>query len=169
MKIAKELAKAAQDKGICTDWLIDLNETNDIEKLLSMYIQGIDFCLANNYPDNEYIRANFKGKMEHRGIYLDDDFRAENCRVVVALGQCSGNIELSSYQVSELFVKHESELMVVARENSFVMIDIFDNAKLTVLACDNAKVCVNRYGGMVTHRLKGKAAFKIIEKNQKTY
>ena len=29
------------------------------------------------------------------------------------------------------------------------MIDIFDNAKVAIFAYDNAKVCVNRYGGTV--------------------
>lgn len=168
-KIGKELAKDAKINGICKDWYKDLKTTDDIDQLLDMYLRGIDFCLSNDYPTNDYIRANFKGKMEHKGIYLDDQLLAVNARKVVALGRCTGSIEVDEFNVCEVFIKHESEATVTAEGNSFVMIDMFDNSSLSVIAHDQAKVCVNHYGGEIIFRKEGKGVVKIIEKNKKTY
>jgi hypothetical protein len=170
-KIALELAKQAKIKGICQEWYKDLKSVKDIGKLIEMYLKGIDFCLSNEFPSNEFIRENFEGKMEDYGIYLDKQISATNERKIVALGSCIGRIEVNEYAVSELFIKHNSDLILSATGNSFVMVDIFDNAKLKVFALDDAKVCINRYGGTVeiTSVSEGKSVVKVIEKNQKTY
>ncbi|MBV5348916.1 hypothetical protein JZU61_04570 [bacterium] len=168
-KVGKELAKLAKQKGICQEWLGELRTAEDKEKMLEMYVKGIDFCLSNDYPSNDYIRANFVGIMEKHGIHLDENLHLVNDRKVIALGTCSGNIHVSGYNVSEIFLKHESELALTADENSFVMVDMFDNTRLRVTASEEAKVCINHYGGEIVFEQHGNAVVKIIEKNKKTY
>lgn len=167
--IGKELAKQAKAKGICNDWYKDLLEQKDVEKLAEMYLKGIDFCLANDYPSTDYIRKNFKGKMEKFGIHLDEHLTLTNEKKVVALGLCSGMVEVKDYEVSEVFIKHLSDMVLVVRDNAFVMVDMFDDSSLNIIAGDNAKVCVNRYGGVVNFSKFDKAVVKVIEKNKKTY
>ena len=167
--IGKELAKQAKAKGICQEWHNELKGQNDVGKLAEMYLKGIDFCLANNFPPVEYIRRNFKGKMEAFGVHLDDRLAVTNDKKVVALGTCSGMVEIKEYGVSEVFIKHMSSIVIVARDNSFVMVDMFDDSSLNIIAGDNAKVCVNRYGGTVQFSRFDNAVVKVIEKNKKTY
>lgn len=167
--IAVELARQAKKKGICKQWYHDLKETEETEKLIDLYLRGIDFCLSNDYPTNDYIRANFKGKMEPYGIHLDEALNEVNKKKVIALGICTGKIEASGFIVSEVFVKHNSELEITASENSFVMVDIFDNSVISIVASGNAKVCINRYGGMIEVKESENAMVKIVEKNKKTY
>lgn len=169
--IAKELAKQAKGKGICQEWYKDLKTTQDTGKLLEMYVRGIDFCLSNDFPSNSFIKDNFKGKMEAFGIHLDEQISIKNERKVVALGKCTGKIEVDGYNVSEVFLKHDSDLTISASGNAFVMVDVFDNTTLWVQALDNAKVCVNRYGtnAEITSKSEGNAVIKVIEKNKKTY
>jgi hypothetical protein len=93
----------------------------------------------------------------------------ENSKYVVAFGRCEGRAEYGGYAVGQVFVKHETKLIITASGNSFVMIDLFDNAKIEVEAKDNAKICVNRYGGSVTPLESGKATVKIVQKQSKTY
>lgn len=165
----QELAIEAKRKGICDEWHDQLLRAKTVEELVEMYLKGIDFCLANDYPSNAFLKKHFRGRTEQFGIYLDEHISAQNKRKVVALGRCAGRIEVSGYEVSEIFLKHTSRITVVVADHTFVMIDLFDNAKLTVIASGDAKVCINRYGGLVESEQMDQSKIKIIEKNRKTY
>jgi hypothetical protein len=169
MKIGKELALEAKKKGICRSWFEEMKDLTDKKKLVAIYLRGIDFCLANDYPDNDYIRHNFRGVMEPMGVHLDEHVSLSDPRKAVLLGDCKGSISIKGYAVSEIFLKHASEVTIKAEGHSFVMIDMFDNTKLLVIASDDAKICVNRYGGSVKIETLGNAKIKVIEKHKKTY
>jgi hypothetical protein len=170
MKLSKELAKQAKRKGICKEWYSELKTLDNKKAMVSMYVKGIDFCLSNDYPSNEYIRANFKGMMEQFGVFLDDSVDLVNVEKCVALGQTKGCVETTNFGCSQIFVKHDSELTIIAKGDSFVMIDVFDKAIIHVQAYDRAKVCVNRYGdSKVDHKEADLGMVKIIEKHKKTY
>ena len=139
------------------------------EAMVEMYLKGIDFCLANDYPQNDFIREHFKGVMEKQGVFLDDNIKVENKPKCVCLGKTCGRIEAKGYEVCEIFVKHNSELNVVAKDNAFVMIDIYDDAVISVYASDRAKVCVNHHGGSINRYATNDAVIKIREKDKKTY
>lgn len=171
MKLAKELAREARRRGICKEWYIMLKSLTSKQDMLDMYIRGIDFCLQHDYPGNSYIRANFKGKMENHGIFLDDNFSIINSRTCVALGSCRGEVRHSGYSVGQVFIRHTSSLELIATDDSFVMVDIFDGATLSITASGRAKVCVNRYGGTISTNTPpdGLATVKIVEKHKQTY
>lgn len=168
-RVTKELAKEAKKNGICTEWYYQLRTLEDKEKLIEMYLKGIDFCLLHDYPSNDFIRVNFKGIMEKYGVHLDEEININNERKVVALGKCSGIVKVDQYTISEVFLKHDSELNISAEGQSFIMIDMFDNTKLRVDTYDNAKVCINRYGGEIEFHSLGNSVVKVKEKNKKTY
>ena len=71
-EVTKQLAKAAQANGICTPWLNELKTLENKDALVDMYIRGLDFCLANDYPSNDFILLHFKFMMETHGVFLDD-------------------------------------------------------------------------------------------------
>lgn len=172
MEINKELALEAKKHNICEDWFNDLLHTDNKERLIKMYLEGIDFCLSNEYPSLSFIKQNFVGVMEKYGIFLDGVINTTNSRYVVALGSCNGSAEYIDFGVGQVFVKHESKLTVKASGNSFVMIDMFDESEVEVIATENAKICVNHYGGNLTTTTDsdtGNAIIKVIRKHSKTY
>lgn len=169
MALNTELAKQAKKYGICEDWYLELKNEKEIDKMLEMYVKGIDFCLSNDYPSNEFIRKKFVGKMEKHGIHLDEKLAIESKPTVIALGKCMGDIVTLNYDVCQVFIKNDSELIIMAHGNSFVMVDIFDNAKVQIFTYDDSKVCVNRYGGEIIQSKNENSVIKIIEKNKKTY
>lgn len=170
MNLSKELARDARKRGICEEWHDELQNQTSKDAMVRMYLKGIDFCLSNEYPDNDYIRKHFKGDMEKHGVFLDDAIEVSNAPKCVCLGACSGHVVVDGFNVCEVFVKHDSVLNVIAKDNSFVMIDVFDKAVLNVYAHDKAKVCVNRYGGTVKRFVRDEeAVVKIQEKDKKTY
>jgi hypothetical protein len=170
MKLSKELANQAKRFNICQEWHDELKTLEDKKAMLEMYLKGIDFCLSNDYPTNEFIRANFKGMMEQFGVFLDDSIDLVNVEKCVALGQTKGCVETNNFGCSQIFVKHHSELTIIAKGDSFVMVDLFDNAVIHIQAHDRAKVCVNRYGdSRIDHKETDSGMVKIIEKHKKTY
>lgn len=169
MKLGKELAKQARQKGICDEWHGNLKGLTDIDQLLEMYVRGIDFCFATNYPSNDHIRANFAGKMEAYGVHLDELLTETNPKKVIALGKCTGIIKAEGYAVTEVYLKDQCALSIDADGNSFVMVDMYGDTDLTVHARGNAKVCVNHFSGRLIVNKDDNSIVKIKEKTIKTY
>ena len=146
MDLGRTLAKDAAKKGICKPWHDELrNFGNDIDKILEMYLKGIDFCLESDFPDKDFIAKHFKGKMETSGVFLDDAIDIWDAKKVVALGTTSGNVHTTRYGVSEVFVTHDADLDILPKENSFVVVDVWGNATVRVRSYHRARVCVNIY------------------------
>lgn len=168
--LSARLAHDAARAGICKEWHDDLLAMTDKDDMVEMYLRGIDFCLSNDFPDNETIRANFKGVMECHGVFLDDAIDVANMPKVVALGETNGIVKFDEYAVTEVFAKHNSMLNVYASGHAFVVVDLFDNAIVHVYATDRARVVVNRYdGGQVFNHADSANAVRVREKHKKTY
>jgi len=168
MKLNKELAAAAKAKGICKEWYDRLQHTEDKHALMQMFLKGIDFCISEEYPAPRFFRP-FDGIRQQYGIFRDELIQAENSKYVAAFGKCEGTAKYTDYEIGQVFVKHESKLTITASGNSFVMVDVFDNADIEITAENDAKVCVNKYGGNVTTSEHGNAVIKVIHKQSKTY
>jgi hypothetical protein len=168
MKIGKELAKQAQRFKICQEWHDELKTLEDKRAMVQMYLKGIDFCLVNDYPSNDYIRRNFGDVINDFGVFLDNNIDLINVIKCVALGLCKGRVEINNFNVSEIFIKHGSALNIVAKDNAFVMVDAFDNTVVHIEAYNHAKVCVNRYGNAnINQKVVDMAMVKIIDKHKK--
>lgn len=139
--------------------------------MAQLYLHHIDFCLANDYPSNDFIRENFVGRMEEFGIHLDEGVQAENVRKLVLLGSSVLTAKYNEYSVGEIFVKHETESNIIVNGNAFVMVDAFDNSVTNVYANDRARICVNVYGNARVNVISqdDEAHVKINKKNKTTY
>lgn len=70
--------------------------------------------------------------MEQYGVFLDDDIKIENKPKCVCLGATCGRIEITGFNVCEIYAKHNAKLNVIAKDNAFVVIDVFDDAVVNV-------------------------------------
>ena len=168
--IVQALTKEADQNGICDEWKIDLSRIRTVDGLCKMYLDGIDFCLSNEYPSVEFLRENFAGMTEKHGIFVDKKCKVEGYKKIVLLGDSDANIAVSGYQVVQVFVKHQSKLSLKATDNTFAIVDMFDNSQLDIELSGNSKVCIMHYGGVITRTLRcDDAMLKIENKNKKTY
>lgn len=170
--LSKTLAKDAKRKGICKEWHSALKSLTDRKAMVEMYLRGIDFCLKNDYPANDFIKAHFGDIAPGMGVFVDCVINIENSPKCVCLGESFGTIKVNAFNVSEIFAKHQSDLNVFASGSAFVMIDAFDDAMVNIHAHDRAKVCVNKYGDGVLVNIveeSAEAQVKIRVKNSKTY
>lgn len=148
MELIEQLKTDGINKGLCRLWQMKLHKELSIEELVNLYIKGIDFCISEDYPTLDFLRENFKGKSEPFGVFIDDELPpTQNKPDIVLNGACKAMLEYDGYSVSRLYVRHDSEVAVIASDNAIVTIDLFDNAKLHLSVIGNdARVGINAYG-----------------------
>lgn len=164
MHIGKDIAQRAEQFNICQEWKGDLMTIKDKEKLIEMYLKGIDFCIANDFPPLDFIRDHFSGIIEQHGIYLDGDFEVVNPSKIVALGKSKGNVMVGGFKASQLYVRHASKVFVRAVDDCFVMVSVYDNASVEVEASNRAKVCLHNFNATVNYHTTGEARVKLVNK-----
>lgn len=166
----KELATQAQLKGICNLGLNRILASNDKESLLRYFIEGLDFCLAEDFPNKEYLKQEGGSLLPKYGIHIDENCTLINRDRIILLGECEASIACNSYAISDLFIKHNSKAKVYTSDHAFMRIDCFDNSEVFIHAEGNAKVFVNVFGkAIVTYLSEGKSTVKIINKGKDRY
>ena len=168
--LRNNLAEMAKNNEICNEWYQQLKTAPDMDAILEMYIKGIDFCFSNEFPSNAFIRRYFKGKMEHKHIYLDETVFLENTRDVICLGDTRINFLANQYAVSQIYIKDNCKGKIVVKDFAFVTIDLFDNSEIEIEASGESKVVVNVYkGAKVNVKELDKTYTKVSYKQTKTY
>lgn len=171
MELIEQLKKDGIDKGLCQLWQGKLKAGLTTEELAKLYIQGIDFCISNDYPTLDFLRKHFKGQCEPFGVYVDDDIDyAYNKPDMVLNGDCRAIIGYGEYSVSRLYVRHTSEIIVVVEDNAMLTLDVFDNAKVHLMVTSpKAKVIVNTYGNGAAIDNQGQSNYTIVHHDKPTY
>lgn len=148
MKTIQELKKDGIAKGLCRQWQMKLKDELDVEDLSKLFIQGIDFCISENFPTLDYFRTHFKGKCEPYGIHIDEELKGEtNIPDIVLNGSCKADLNYNEYSVSRLYIRHNSEVNVNVSEYAILTIDAFDDSKIVVNSSGTRpKVFVHLYG-----------------------
>ena len=115
MKVNRELARLAKQNGICEEWFNDLLTTEDKGKLIKMYLDGIDFCLSNEYPPLPFIKKHFALREMHplAGICQPSDFFfLQQFQPAVLAQQMAGfvvvNIDKSHWRSKDPFLSSHS-------------------------------------------------------------
>lgn len=171
MELNKYVLEKAIASGICEDWADKIAAVNSLDDLLKMYIKGIDFCLNNDFPAREDLLRFGGDKLHQYGICIDKrGLLLESKKFLVLLGGCETELTYSGFSVSQLFVKHTSKTKITAINNSFLVVDCFDNTNINITAKNQAKVLVNVYGNAkIKSQTEANGIVKIIHKNKNTY
>lgn len=146
----------------CEKGLDELNLVRSEGEMVDTFYHTIDFCLANNFPDLEFIKG--ISIAEERGLIVSKKLIVENKKQLVLFGKCDIEAIYDKFAVGRIYVKGESQLIVKAKCNSFLVIDALDNSTVHVTCSDDAKVAVYLYGNA-----KCTGATKIINTGKETY
>lgn len=150
----------------CDGGMEQLRNAKDVNDLIQCYYDRIDYCLANNFPDNEFL-LQYRDELRNAGVFIDEKASVDSRPRLVFLGQSECNLSIDKYAVSRAYVKHQSKLHVRASGSSVIMIDALDNAIIDVEESENARVIVNLYANSKCEVLSGNP--RIIQKNRFTY
>ena len=80
VRINKELRDTAIEKELCDEWQKKWEKDLSEDMLVKMMFKGLDFCLANRYPSNEYIIKNFDLDFRRRNNVFVNDKRQFVCQ-----------------------------------------------------------------------------------------
>lgn len=162
--LKQQLIQQARYAHACGPGLTKLCSSVSKQEIADCFLKYIDFCLANNYPDNTFLKLYFEQELENIGIYIDKCVTRKNELKSVFLGKCFGLVVADGYSVCRIWAKHESKINIHAYGNAKVMVDALDNADIVVDAEEEATVIVNLYS-----RATCTGATTIIYKKQETY
>lgn len=168
MELKELLIKGAIGAYGCAEGLAQLDGAQDKDDMLQCFLDRIDFCLARNFPDKNFLKEHFGEKLlEHKGIYIDRKVKLFNTGAVL-LGDCNGWLMVNEYAVCRLYAKHNTSLDITAEDYAFVMIDVLDDAFVNIDCSEKARVVVNLYA-RAGALAQGCGRVKIIHKYKETY
>lgn len=146
MNVSEDLRNKAVGLGLCHKWQRLWNTNTDKDELVEMYKRGLDFCIENNYPTNEYMLEHFDGVMQKHGVFVSNFLDLKNVKQVVLNGECSGYLAYDMYSVGNIYVRHNSKIDIVAKENAKVFVTCYDSAVLDLRTEGRASITVYNYG-----------------------
>lgn len=161
----KEINKKLRDRaialGLCKEWQGQWNEEWTEDKMIAKYKEGIDFCLANDYPSNDFIKANFsKDALRWGGVLIDERYSVNNRRTVVIKGNSEIKARYNGSRIGNVYVTDNSTLALTARDNSHVIVHVLGEAAVTAEQCDSARLLVIRHSATCSIVATGKAEVK---------
>lgn len=145
--VGKLLKSQAESLGACEKGLNGLEKLNE-QELITRYVHFIDFAIESNFPSNEIIEEYFdKSLLEHNNIYVNSEFERRNARqVVVVQGKSNGVLLYDGLTTSDVYVRHDSEVVIDCSRMSKVFISVYDHAKVHITQRDGASVYVYLHG-----------------------
>lgn len=145
--LGKLLKRRAELLGACERGLDGLENLNE-QELVNRYIHYIEFAIDKDFPSNDFIKKHFDKELLHRNnIYVDEFVERRNARqVVVIQGKSAGNLLFDGMTVSDVYVRHDSEVTIDCSRLSKVFVNVYDRAKVTVIQRGGASVYVYLHG-----------------------
>jgi hypothetical protein len=144
--LAEKLKLQAQSLGACEEGIENVDNLNE-QELINRWLHFINFAIKYDYPSNGFIKENFdRNLLEHNNIYVDANFERRNARqIVVVQGSSKGNLLYDCWTTSDVYVRHDSEVVIDCTRYSKVFVHVYDNAKVKIRQSDAATVYVYRY------------------------
>ena len=144
------LRRRARDLGLCDQWYDEWDIETPQEVLIEKYIKGIDFCIKNDYPKLDFIKAYVSSKMlAKHGVFVDGNIVESNAHIAVLLGKSNGIIRYNGLSTGNVYIRHESELTIEATDMAKVFVETYEGCKLKAVATGNSKIFVYWHGGDV--------------------
>lgn len=138
------LRTEALKRGMCEKFEKPWQEDYTKEELIENYKKGLDFCIKHDFPSNETIKELFtEEELAEGGVYVDfNGNEAPDSGIYVVQGNSDLTFGSEGFSAHTLYVRHSSRVVLVARNDAFVMVHTYDNAELQVIQVGNAEVHV---------------------------
>ena len=145
--INKALRDEAISHGLCDRWQRMWGKDWDIPTLIERYKEGIDFCILQNYPSNDFIKSSFpQDTLREHGILVDDTFSLLNPECCVLLGNSHSTIRLNGDCIGNVYIRHASTARVETKNRAFAVIHLLDHASVECESSDMSSSLIVRHG-----------------------
>ena len=138
----QELKETAVGYGLCKHWQGMWSHYFYSDELIDMFIKGQDFCIEHDYPSLDFIRRNFSATdLQSNGVYVDAEIDSVlPSGTYVVMGESHGTMRFGRWTAAVVYLRHYSEIRLVADEMSKVQIRLYDNATVETEAAETARV-----------------------------
>lgn len=140
--LSETLKQQAVDLGLCRPWTEAWGNC-DQQELIDKYKKGIDFCIDKQYPSNEFIKANFdRALLNENLIFVDEHIRLDDAPsgIYILNGECSGSIRFAPWTAATVYVRHKSNVTIIADDFAKVFVRVYDEADAEVVELDEAVI-----------------------------
>lgn len=138
-KLIQHIYKQAHQLGACDKF--SGNET--LEQLVQLMFtpQGIEFCLANNFPDLATFRRFKRYHPERLGVYIDcGQITLQEPQAAFLIGNTTATVKCQQTARKRLYLMHGAHANVNASGFTVVRVEKDPSSQVTVQAKDNAKI-----------------------------
>ena len=142
--LSETLKQQAVDLGLCRAWTEAWGDC-DQQELIDKYKKGIDFCIDKQYPSNEFIKANFdRALLNANLIFVDEHIRLDDAPsgIYILNGECSGSIRFAPWTAATVYVRHKSNVTIIADDFAKVFVRVYDEADAEVIELGEAVIKV---------------------------
>lgn len=147
--LSDKMKNEAVSLGLCAQWTADWQDNSSKDEMVEKFVNGIDFCIARNWPSTKDMKKYFGDVMRNHGVYVDENVNLVNPKIVILNGECVANVSYEWMDSGEIYVRHNSSLYLKVCGISRVFVNIHDDAELHVECEEGAKVFVYQYGGKI--------------------
>lgn len=142
--LSETLKQQAVDLGLCRPWTEAWGDC-DQQELIDKYKKGIDFCIDKQYPSNEFIKANFdRALLNANLIFVDEHISLDDAPsgIYIINGECTGTIRFAPWTAATVYVRHKSNVTIIADDFAKVFVRVYDEANAKVVELDEAVIKV---------------------------
>lgn len=142
-RLNRELRDDAVAYGMCPQWQSEWNDDKTQQELLDMYVRALDFCIEHDYHTVAFIKEHVDPYLRRKNrIYVDEEVEGGESGIYMVNGKCRGEAVFDDLAVATLYVRHDSELCIVAKGLSKIFVRVYDRARIHVTQSDMGKVYV---------------------------
>lgn len=150
-ELNKDLRNQAVALGLCSDWQELWKKDWSKEKMVEMMYKGLDFCLEYHYPSNDYILKHFDLDFRRQSnVYVNDKYSVCNPKQSLVLGSSEITIRYNAWWNGSIHVRDNSTARIYARNKSFVIVHLYENAYVTAEQTDKATIVLIKHSPNVT-------------------
>jgi hypothetical protein len=153
-------------KSICNRGIIGIDGLLTVKELLDLYKEHIDFCFNADFPNMETLLRYGASELAENGFFVNATAELKNPDFTVALGSSKIKVGFEGYKVSQVFAKNETVIEIMAKDNAYVIVDVFDKCKVKVESKDSALVFINLFGKA---KVEIVGNVKVIKKHKNKY
>ncbi|MBB2951961.1 hypothetical protein [Sphingobacterium sp. JUb56] len=136
----KEIYELAKKAGACSPGLREIQNAisvNDLIRLMKTG-KGIEFIMETNFL-TKTVYNQYRSELEKENIFLDGPHKLVNPRLVIIMGDTI-DIEISGFQVCEIYAKNSAVVNIVAHDNAYVSVELRQDAKVKIESYEQSKV-----------------------------
>lgn len=147
----KELRDQAIHLGLCADWKKLWCKDWSQKKMADMMFRGLDFCLKHHYPSNDFLAKHFdKEFLRSSNVFVNDHYSINNPEESLVLGNSEITFRYNANCYGNIHVRDNSSANLIARNRSFVIAHLYENASIKAQQLDNSKIVLVKHSEKVS-------------------